>query len=107
MERLVGHSNGRGGTTNYTMLPNGLLKTEAFDNGTLKYTKTYGYNAANGIQLNTLRRDQTVPSVTHSLRRFFYTHGNIACVAHDILDASGTTTTAATKNDCSNAAGST
>jgi RHS repeat-associated protein len=92
------------------MLPNGQLKTEAYDkgDGTLKYTKTYDYFNPNGIQLKTLRRDDTLPTVKHTQKRFFYTHGNIVCVAHDDLDASGTIVTQAMKdNDCLSTAGGT
>jgi RHS repeat-associated protein len=109
-DRLISYGNGRGGSTTYTMLPSGLLKTEAYDkgDGTLKYTKTYDYYNPNGVQLKTLRRDQTLPIVTHSLRRFFYLHGNIFCVAHDDLDASGVTVTQADRDrDCPSPAGGT
>jgi RHS repeat-associated protein len=82
-DRLISYGNGRGGSTTYTMLPNSMLKTEAFDNGTTKWTKTYSYNAANGVQLNSLKKDQTLPSASTLTRRFFYTHGNIVCVTHD------------------------
>jgi RHS repeat-associated protein len=82
-ERLTSYANGRGGTTAYSLLPNGMLKTEAFDNGGTKYTKTYGYNAPNGVQLSSLKRDQTLPSASTSTKRFFYTHGDITCVTHD------------------------
>jgi RHS repeat-associated protein len=82
-DRLIGYGNGRGGSTAYSMLPNGMLKTEAFDNGSLKYTKTYAYNAPNGVQLNSILRQQTVPTATTLMRRLFYTHGNVTCVTHD------------------------
>jgi RHS repeat-associated protein len=109
-DRLISYGNGRGGSTAYTMIPNGQLKTESYDkgDGTLKYTKTYDYYNPNGIQLKTLRRDQTLPNVTHTQRRFFYTHGDVACVTHDDLDSSGTTVTQADRDrDCPNAAGGT
>src|SRR5438874_1412222 len=107
-DRLINYTNGRGGSTVYTMIPNGMLKTEAFDNGlgTIKYTKTYDYFNPNGIQLKTLRRDETLPAVKHTQRRFFYTHGNIVCVAHDDLDGSGNTVRQATyDDDCVSPAG--
>jgi RHS repeat-associated protein len=110
-DRLINYTNGRGGSTTYTMVPNGMLKTEAFDkgDGTLKYTKTYDYyGIPNGVQLKTLRRDQTLPLVTHRQQRFFYTHGNIDCVTHDDLDASGTLVTQANRDaDCPSPAGAT
>jgi RHS repeat-associated protein len=100
-DRLTRYTNGRGGTTTYTLIPNGMLGTESFDNGTLRYTKTYGYNASNGVRLTSLTRDQSVPNVTHSRKRFFYKHGNIDCVAHDDLDAGGSILTMASRDDCS------
>jgi RHS repeat-associated protein len=82
-ERLVEYGNGRSGSTSYSLLPNGLIKTEAFDNGGIKWTKTYGYNAPNGVQLNSITRQDTLPTASTLTRRFFYAHGNVVCVTHD------------------------
>jgi len=97
--RLVSYSS-RNGSTAYSLLPNGMLKTEAFDGANTSWTKTYAYNAPNGVQLNSLQRVDTQPSASTLTQRFFYTHGDLTCVTHDDADSS-------TRSDCTAAQGGT
>jgi len=98
-DRLVKYDNARGGLTNYTLLPNGQLKTEAFTNANGSNVKSYSYNAANGVQLTTLQRQ--INTATPTIQRFFYAHGDLFCVTQD--DA----TTVSSRTDCPASTGGT
>jgi len=108
-DRLVKYDNARGGTTTYTLQPNGQLATEAFSNAKGANVKTYGYNAPNGAQLWSLQRDVTPTggATTRSRQRFFYNHGDIFCVTHDAINPDTTTALQSTRADCPSPTGGT
>jgi RHS repeat-associated protein len=108
-DRLVSYDNARGGRTDYTLLPNGLLKTEAFSNANGANVKTYAYNAPNGVQLTQLQRDATPTGGTtrRARQRFFYNHGDVFCVTHDAINADLTTAAQSARGDCSSPTGGT
>jgi RHS repeat-associated protein len=97
-DRLTNYGNGRGGSTAYSLLPNGMLAAETFNNPDINFTKTYSYNAPNGVQLNSIGRVQTLPTASSRTDRFFYEQGNLVCAAQD--DAQQ-----ATRADCTVAQG--
>jgi len=108
-DRLVKYDNARGGMTTYTLQPNGNLLTEAFANAKGANVKTYTYNAVNGAQLTSLQRDVTPTggATTRTRQRFFYNHGDLYCVTHDVINADLTTATQSSRNDCPASTGGT
>jgi RHS repeat-associated protein len=108
-DRLVNYDNARGGLTSYTLQPNGELASEAFSNAKGANVKTYTYNAANGVQLTALQRDVTPTggTTTRTRQRFFYNHGDIFCVTHDLINADLTTGTQSSPGDCPASTGGT
>lgn len=88
-DRLVASTDGHGGSSSFSLLPNSMLRSETTGGKTTNFT----YNAPNGSQL----RSATAGATT---QRFFYTHGALTCVAQD------DSTTQASLADCPDPTGS-